>query len=183
MKLAAAIASLLIGFSGLVFPAQAQETSIRDIDFNNFTYTIRSGGMGPSGEITLNQGEYREGRSFIRLGSVRYVNLNEDETEDVMVILASTGGGSGVSTHAFGFTLTNGTPEEILYRMNFIDIKPENGGFTIVTSSPLSTGTQQCSGFFVRSNVFDIETYRWDGSSFVLTNATTASGNEVCNYF
>lgn len=69
-------------------------------------------------------------------------------------------GGSGVSTHAFGFTLANGSLEEILHQMNFVDIEPERDGFTIVTSSPYSTGTKQCSGFFARSNAFNIEAYR-----------------------
>lgn len=183
MKVAVAIASLLMSCSGLALPAQAQDNSIRDLDFNNFSYTLRSGGMGPSGAITLNQGEYREGYGLVRLGSVRYADLNGDDTEDVLVVLASTGGGSGVSTHAFGFAYDNGAPQEILYRMNFVDIQPERNGFTLVKSSPHSTDSQQCSDFFVRTNALDIETYRWNGSIFVLTDATTAYGNEVCNYF
>lgn len=183
MRLTVTIASLLMSFSGLASPAQAQDNSIRDINFNNFSYTIRSGGMGPSGSVTLTQGEYREGRASVRLRNVRYADLNGDDTEDVVVILASTGGGSGVSTHAFGFTYDNGAPREILYRMNFVDIQPGRNGFTLVKSSPRSTGTQECSGFFVRSNALDIETYQWNGLSFVLTDATTAYRNEVCNYF
>lgn len=165
-----------------MLPAYAQ-ASIRSIDFNNFTYTLRSGGMGPSGAIPLTQGEYRNDRNIVRLGSVRYADLNGDGTEDVLVILASSGGGSGVSTHAVGLTVQNGNVEEILYRMNFIDITPRTRGFTLVKASPLSTGTQDCTDFFTRINAIDIETYRWNGSDFTRTNTTTVLNDQVCDYF
>lgn len=182
MKLAGAIASFLITVSSFMLPAYAQ-LSIRSIDFNNFTYTLRPGGMGPSGMIPLTQGEYRHGRSSVRLGSVRYADLNGDGIEDVLVTLRSSGGGSGVSTHAFGLTSRNGNVEEILYRMNFIDITPQTEGFTLIKASPLSTGTQDCPDFFVRSNALDIETYEWNSSEFVRTNLVTVFNNQVCDYF
>lgn len=182
MTLNLAIAVMVISLFGVAPSAQANE-SIRDIDFNKFTYSIRSGGIGPSGEICLSQGEYRDGYSGGRLGNVQYADLNGDEIEDALVTLAASGGGSGVSTHAFGFTLTNGTPDKILYRMNFLDINAQWHGFTLITSSPPSTGHQQCSGFLVRSNALDIGTYQWNGSDFVLTHSATVMGQEVCNYF
>lgn len=174
-------AVMLLALAGTVFPVHAA-TSIRNLDFNNFTYQLRSGGMGPSGAITLNQGNYRQEFSSVWLRNLYYSDLNGDGTEDALVVLGASGGGSGVSTHAFGFTYSNGRLEEILYRINFISIQPYRNGFTLVKSSPLSTGSQICpSNSIMRVNAVEVETYQWDGLGFALLDKTTVSGEQACN--
>ncbi|PSB15972.1 hypothetical protein C7B61_00945 [filamentous cyanobacterium CCP1] len=170
MKLGIALASVLLLLTGITRSAQAND-SIRNVDFQNFTYTLQPGGMGPSGTITLTDGVYRNEYGSAGLSSLRYGDLNGNGVEDVIVILRANGGGSGVSSHAFGFTSNNGYLERILYRMNFINIHPLTNGFILVNSSPQSTGHQNCSAnSFVRSNALEIETYWWNGSNFVLSN-------------
>jgi hypothetical protein len=174
-------AVMLLALAGTAFPVHAA-TSIRNLDFNNFTYQLRSGGMGPSGAITLNQGNYRQEFSSVWLRNLYYTDLNGDGAEDALVVLAASGGGSGVSTHAFGFTYSNGRLEEILYRINFINIRALHNGFTLVSASPLSTGFQDCSAnSFMRINAVEVGTYEWNGTDFVLVNKATVKGQQVCD--
>lgn len=174
-------AVMLLSLAGTVFPVHAA-TSIRNLDFNNFTYQLRSGGMGPSGAITLNQGNYKREFSSVWLKNLYYTDLNADGTEDALVVLGASGGGSGVSTHAFGFTYSNGRLEEILYRINFINIRAHLNGFTLIIASPLSTGFQDCSAnSFMRINAVEVETYEWDGMGFMLVDQTTVRGEQICN--
>lgn len=181
MKLRISFALMFLTLVGAVTPVRA-EASVRDINLNNLTYNLCSGGMGPSGEIALNQGRYKQEFSFVEISNIYYADLNGDKTEDALVVLRASGGGSGVSTHAFGFAYNNGRLEEILYRINFISIRPYRNGFTLVTSSPLSTGFQDCSAnSFMRINAVEVGTYQWDEIGFVLTDQTTVRGEQVCN--
>lgn len=182
MKLRGSFALMLLALAGAVFPGHAAAV-VRDLDLNNFTYQLRRGGMGPTGTITLTEGHYREGFGYVWLSDLYYTDLNGDGTEDALVVLGASGGGSGVSTHAFGFTDSSGRLEEILYLLNFISIRPYRNGFTLVKASPLSTGFQDCSSnSFMKINAVEVETYQWDGMGFVLVDQTTVRGQQACGW-
>lgn len=157
---------------------------VRDIDFNNFTYSLRSGGIGPSRTITLDQGGYSSGFGSVEINDIYYSDINGDDIEDAVVVLTASGGGSGVSTHAFGFTERNGRVEEILYLLNFISIKPYRNGFRLVRANPSNTGSQICSSTnsIMRVNAVDVETYEWNGSAFVQVDSTTVRGQQACAF-
>lgn len=178
-----AIAVLL--FPALALPVNA-ETSIRAIDFNNFTYRLAEGGIGPSGSITLNKGRYRDsdGSSFVELNSVTYQDLNDDGTEEALVVLGASGGGSGYSTHGFVFTDTGSFVKPIFQQMNFQSMKPYGSGFTVRRASPLSTGKLSCpNNFLVGTDVMDIRLYQWNGKTFAPIRKTTVKGKQLCDLF
>lgn len=182
MKLRATVSLMLVSIVGFVAPVRADD-SIRDVDFNNFTYQLRPGGIGPSGEITLNQGEYESGHASVWVKHIYYSDLNGNGTEDALVVLRASGGGSGASTHAFGFTETNGSLKEILYRLNFIRIQPQRNGFVLVRGNPLNTGSQVCPpDSMMQVNAVDVETYQWNGSNSVPVDHTTVRGQQACNF-
>ncbi len=151
------------------------ESSVRNIDFNNFTYNLKSGGIGPSGKINLSNGYYKEKFGYVHLEDIYYRDLNGDSQEDAIVVLTASGGGSGNSSHAIGITATNGI-RELFSFINFLDIKPRNLGFDITYASPLSTGGRY-------ANIFEIKTYSWDGSRFALKAAKTINSLEFGTAF
>lgn len=123
MKLQFLVIAVLL-FPTLALPVSA-ESSIRAIDFNNFTFSLAEGGIGPSGSIKLSQGHYRDSDSFsfVGLNSVTYRDLDGDGTEEALVILGASGGG-GYSTHGFVFTDAGESVKPIFYQMNFQSMEP-----------------------------------------------------------
>jgi hypothetical protein len=176
----------LLSVSTLVLPAKA-EGSIRDIDFNNYTYNLNEGGMGPSGQIRLDQGRYKEtdGFGFVELNSVAYRDFDGNGTEDALVVLGASGGGSGYSTHGYVFTYNNiNQLRQAFYQMNFIDMTPYGLGFAIRSSSPLSTGKLVCpNDFLLSTDAIDIRLYQWSGTNFAPIRKTTLRGKQLCNLF
>lgn len=170
----------------LILPARA-EGSIRDIDFNNFTYGLKEGGMGPSGQIRLDHGRYKEPDSFgfVELNSVSFGDFDGNETEDALVVLGASGGGSGYSTHGYVFTYDGANQlRQMFYQMNFIDITPYGLGFTIRSGSPLSAGKLSCpNDFLLGSDAIDIRLYQWRGTNFAPIRKTTLRGKQLCNLF
>jgi len=178
-----AIAALLC--STLAVPVSAG-SSIRAIDFNNFTYRLAEGGIGPSGVITLSQGHYKEpdSYSFVELNSITYQDFDGNGTEEALVTLGASGGGSGYSTHGFVFTDAGGSVKSMFYQMNFQSMEPYAFGFTIRRSSPLSTGKMSCpNNFLLGADVMDIRLYQWSGTTFVPIRKTTLKGKQLCNLF
>lgn len=178
-----AIAALL--FPTLTLPVSANSL-IRAIDFNNFTYRLAEGGMGPSGAITLSQGHYKEPDSFgfVELNSVTYRDLDGNGTEEALVILGASGGGSGYSTHGFVFTDAGEFVKPMFYQMNFQSMEPYASGFKIQTTSPLSTGKLSCpNDFLIDADAMDIRLYQWNGKTFAPIRKTTVKGTQLCNLF
>jgi hypothetical protein len=153
---------LFVIFSALFGNIAIAESSVRSIDFNNFTYNLKPGGIGPSGKIKLLNGHYREKFGYVHLEEIYYQDLNGDGQEDAIVVLMASGGGSGDTHHAIGITFTNGI-RELFSFINFLDFKPRYLGFDITYASPSSTGGRY-------ANVFEIKTYNWDKSKFTLKN-------------
>lgn len=184
MKLKILLLSILLAQT-LILPAKAED-SIRNINFNNFRYTLKEGGMGPSGNITLKQGRYKdtEGYGFVELNSVTYRDIDGNGVEDALVILGASGGGSGYSTHGYVFTYEHGSVRQIFYQMNFQDIKAYGLGLVIQQTSPLSTGKLVCPGnFLLGADAVDIRLYEWNSKAFIPTRKTTLQGKQLCNLF
>ncbi|ACB54587.1 hypothetical protein cce_5241 (plasmid) [Crocosphaera subtropica ATCC 51142] len=174
------ITSFSLGF--LLVPPSYAEEIIRQIDFNNFTYQIREGGMGPSGNITLKQGQYQDDDwGYVSLDKVQYRDFNDDSKEDALVVLLSSGGGSGISTHAYIFESQSRKIKPIFSTMNFIEIRPYGSGFVLYTSNRANTGKINCGNFLVGSNVIDITPYQWEENGFSPLKTTTIQGREICN--
>jgi len=176
------ITSFLIGFLTLLL-THAEE-SIRKVDFNNFTYQLE-GGMGPSGQIALRQGNYKDRISgYVSLMAIHYRDFNGDSQDDALVVLLSSGGGSGFSTHAYIFESQSGKIKIIFSTMNFVEIRPYGSGFVLYISNQSSTGKMVCDDFLVESNVIDITLYQWqEENKFSPVKTTTVKGRAICSLF
>ena len=98
--------------------AKAQtDQQIRSVDFKNFTYQPDCAGEDTK-KVTVKNGEFSSekqadgyvDRFYFKVMSVAYGDLNEDNSEEAVVLTVCNTGGTGNFTEGFVYTLKDGKP-------------------------------------------------------------------------
>lgn len=148
---------------------------IRRVDFNNFTHKPFCGGEEPR-DVTVKSSEFSEQRetedsterSYFKVFSVSYGDLNADGKDEAFVLSLCNAGGDTFISEGFVYTLKDGKPV-LMTRIEGGDrghgglrsAKLEKGIFIVERYAVDGTSDACCPEFFISMN------YKWNGREFV----------------
>lgn len=164
-------------------PTAAQKsspiTSIRNVDFYNFTYPLPKDMIDPANRkrsFKLKQGELPATRfadGFVNkmgiflAGKIRYGDVTGDGTEEAMIFMSILTGGSALPGIIYVYTIQNNRPQ-MLWNLTsgdradggFRDMYAENGHLVVELSNSIGKRGDCCPVKYDRT------VYEWRGSRF-----------------
>ena len=166
-----AIAVLFLATAGL---ADGQ-TSIRQVDFKNFTYP-RTGPLlghdrmmwlGPPAKRQIRLRNGTDGGGF-SLESVKFAGLTADAKEDAIVVLHYDTGGTQQTDYIYIYSLDSGKPKLLAYcctgdraASGLYSVYAQDGKLVVELNDTAKAVGLCCSTGFVRTR------YRWSDGKFV----------------
>lgn len=155
------------------------DTSIRKIDFKNFTYEPYCAGEEKE-KITVKNGEYSKetqedgftDRFYFNVDAPTYGDLNGDNSEEAIVLSSCNTGGTGQFSEGFVYTMKNGKPV-LLTRIEGGDraygglrsARVENGLLVVERNDVGEAGGACCPEFSVTTK------YKWNGKELQKSGA------------
>lgn len=114
---------LLIYFLVVVYLSMIVEaqSSVRKVDFKNFTHSIICGDAGTVSKITVANGKYRGDKDslgdkvYLTIFKVLYGDLNGDKKEEAVVLYSCGSGASYVYSRGLIYTTRNEKPVLLTY--------------------------------------------------------------------
>jgi hypothetical protein len=168
------------------------QSSIRQIDFKNFTYPLRGPLLGHGAMSWLGDPKNRysnrppvrlisgadlnsEDGSGFTFGSVQYADLTGDGKEDAVVVLTYHTGGTQTTNYIYIYALDeSGKPKLLDYCFTgdraysgLYGVHGEDGRLVVDLFDPNKSSADCCSSGFIETR------YRWDGTRFVRTGPVT----------
>lgn len=140
------------------------QTSIRDVDFNNFTYEPEFCGGEDRRKLTVKNGEFSEekevdgytDRTYFSVFGVTYGDLDKDGREEAVVASICNTGGTGNFTEAYVYTMKGGEPSLVVTLEGgdrayggIREIRIENGEMIVETNDPGEFGGACCPELIV----------------------------------
>ena len=167
--------------TGLSYPGSY--SSIRNVDFRNFTFPASDRAAIPAGSFPLKNGHYKVDEGYVHfsmdLDSVYYLSTSTSSEGGFALVLFSwfaAGGSSSQGGTAQVFTVSNAhlqSVQKIGWDTHFQAGQPTDSfdpstKTLVIRSAHYIPGDAHCC-----VSAMDIVTFRWDGTRFVQTSIQT----------
>lgn len=143
--------------------------SIREINFQNFTFPWTEDSIFDEGTFTLKNGNKprmtEEDDVGVGLGKISYADLTDDGAEEAILKFGVDSGGNGTPTMVFVYSLVNGSPK-MLQNFEFDWGSPVRNvyaerGRLIIENYHLCQGDPCCCPSF-----YELSRYKWTKGKF-----------------
>lgn len=106
--------ALVIAAIGLLSVSAFMQSTIRKVDFKNFTYKLSCGTADVASRVTVRNGEYSGDKRgvdvYLTIYDVKFGDLNGDSREEAVVLYSCGSGASYVYFRGLVFTVRNRRP-------------------------------------------------------------------------